>query len=286
MPISAEDEGVKRALSLASASSAAIQADALLMLTDLQPTADRKWRKLEIQKAFQLGAGVPQQYPTTPVPIGFTDSIPAAVALSSGRKVDGLSLRLRAIRAMLDLDAPLARHMLAETALPLLPRLTCQDLAVPDIRFYYTVIAEVAERAFTTQEIRDNLQNSFLLSYIRDLRSPLQVFPVGTMLTEVHLDSSHLRPLLSALADEVRTVRGDDRAFTVAFLREQATHDLPTIVTLAERASAPVGPLLKAVSQFYQQQLQAPHRCQDTATAVHLVERESDGIKMFNALAA
>jgi hypothetical protein len=285
-PTGPNDQAVKRVLSVSGASAPAIQADALLMLTDLEHTADARWRKAEIQRAFQLAAAAPQQYATTPVPIGFTDSIPAAVALSSERKVDGLSLRLRAVQAMLELDSALGRRMFAETKVPPLPHLTCQDLMVPDLRLYYAVAAEVAQRAFAPEEIRGGLQASFLLSYIRDLQSPLQVFPVSTMLTAVNLDPSHFAPLLSALADEIRSIHGDDRAFTVAFLREEATHELPMVMRLTRGAAVAPEPLLAAFAQFYEQQLNAPHRCQDTATSVHLVERETDGIKTFNALLA
>src|SRR5580692_604753 len=70
------DPQLKKAESLAMACPPAVAADALLRLIDLAPGETASWKVQTIQQAFDSARSAEPPYPTRPVPIGFTDTVP------------------------------------------------------------------------------------------------------------------------------------------------------------------------------------------------------------------
>ena len=130
------------------------------------------------------------------------------------QNLDGLTLKLRAIEAMLPLDARKARELFTMLAPPDLPRQTCDDYLVPDLDRFYDVLGKVAARSFNAREIERREPFSFLSRYASAITSPVQIAPAARMAQSAALGDGDFQNLVSALAASIRGMSGDDRAFS------------------------------------------------------------------------
>jgi hypothetical protein len=279
------DPQLKKAESLAMACPPAMAADALLRLIDLAPGETASWKVQTIQQAFDSARSAEPPYPTRPVPIGFTDTVPAMSAVSSRLvQVDSLSLRLRAVQAMLTYDPARARDMFESIPPPALAPLTCQDLVVPDIRPYYEALRAVADRAFTPVEVLKGDREAFLSRSALQVTSPLQVFPLAGLLAEIDIPPASRERLLSAFAAAVTDIRGDDRSFAMAFLEDRPVEHLLTLVRQCQASGISSVAVVDALRKLYARNLAARH-CADTAQSKPLQDRQAAAVAGFNEIA-
>jgi hypothetical protein len=278
------DPQLKKLESLAMACPPGMAADALLKLIDLAPREKASWKVQTIQEAFDIARGAEPAYPTRPVPVGFTDTVPAMSAISSRLvQVDSLSLRLRAVQAMLIYDPARARDMFESIPPPGLAPLTCKDLVVPDIRPYYEALRAVAERGFTPAEVQKGDRDAFLSQSV-PVTSPLQVFPVVGLLSELNIPPASRERLLSAFAAAVTDIRGDDRSFAMAFLEDRPVEHLLTLVRQCQASGISPVAIVDALRKLYARHLAARH-CADTAQSKPLQDRQAEAVAGFNEIA-
>jgi hypothetical protein len=128
--------------------------------------------------------------------------------------LDGLSLRLRAVDAMLPLDARKARELFEQIAPPDLPRLTCNDFLVYDVSRLYDVLARVVAQGFNDAEIARR-EPQRLVSRYAVVTSPAQVAPVAGLLLSAGLNDRDFRTMATTFAAALREISGDDRSYTL-----------------------------------------------------------------------
>jgi hypothetical protein len=147
------------------------------------------------------------------------------------QNLDGLSLRLRAVDAMLSLDRAKARGLFLEIAPIDLPKVTCDDYLVYDVGLFYEVLGRVAQGSFTPKEAADGKPIQLLEQYTRAIQSASQVEPAARMVSMSGMENKDFETLLTALAAGMSRIYGDDRSFT-AWLNPIGQQ----IVALAEQA--------------------------------------------------
>jgi hypothetical protein len=186
-------------------------ADALIRIAGLAKL--EKTRRIELlEEAFRIAAGAQEPFKRRA----------AALDGDSGQflnhafeqNLDGLSLRLRAVDALLPLDAKEARSLFSLLPPLEIPAVSCEDSLVYDSGLFYEVMGRVAAQSFTPKEIATGEAFQFLMRYLSSLSSPVQVAPAARTLAEMRLDDTQFQALAALFADALRNVSGDDRSFT------------------------------------------------------------------------
>jgi hypothetical protein len=241
---------------------AELAADALIRLAALDQLP--KKRRIELlDQAFQSAAASPVPYKKHSAlariqpPSAFLEH---AYALD----LDALSLRLRAVHALLPLDPQKARARFEDIPPIDLPDLTCDDFMAYDVSRYYQVLAEVAAQGFTAKEAKEEEPIKFLTRYAA-ISYPAQIAPAARMLAgNLSVPDSAFQSLVTAFAGNLSRMGGDDRSFTDA-AREAG----PVIAALAQasarRGLAPVV-VVVAYRQFLVSHFTAA-RCEELDTA-------------------
>jgi len=130
------------------------------------------------------------------------------------QNLDGLSLRLRAVDAMLPLDRAKARTLFLQIAPLELPKVTCDDYLVYDVGLFYDVLARVAQQSFTGKDATESKPIQLLEQFTRAIQSSAQVEPVARMISTSGVENNDFETLLTALAAGMSRIYGDDRSFT------------------------------------------------------------------------
>lgn len=231
----------------------ALSADLLLKVAERCPAQRLRWA----ERAFQMADQVAPPAPLEPVPVGFTDTVPATDAIASGLGLDRLSLKLRAIRLAAAEDAGKAREWM-ETLRPPEPAvMTCADLVVPQLRSYYDALLEAGG------------DERFLMSQLFPVRHPGHVLGALRYLARAKLDARAKERLVSILAAQVKAVDADDRSFSVALLERGQREDLTAIGSDA---------LWAAYREYVARHL-GNARCADMAGSKPLQERQKRALE-------
>jgi hypothetical protein len=232
-------------------------ADALIRIAGLGKL--EKTRRIELlEEAFRIAAGAQEPFRRRAAVLGGDSG--QFVNHAFEQDLDGLSLRLRAIDALLPLDAKEARSLFSLLPPLEIPPVKCEDSLVYDPGLFYEVLGRVAAVSFTPKEIATGQEFQFLMLYLSSLSSPVQVAPAARALAEMHVDDAQFQALGALFAGALRSVSGDDRSFT----QSQTLGD--RILTLAQAFEAhhtsPL-PLLEAYRAYLVNHLSGS-RCADS----------------------
>jgi hypothetical protein len=241
-------------------------ADALLRLVETDKIKERAWRRALLEEAFRAAAAAQQPYKrrvATGLAYAYTREDYEARAFQLN--LDALSLRLRAVNALLKFDKPRARALFAELPpkLPLAP-LTCADALVPEVSDFYDTLTRVAQDAFSAEEKERGDDLLFVTPYLDALAAPAQVFPLARVVSRLGDTPERLAALLHAYTGALARVAADDRSFTA----EMDTR-VPAIVLLslpARKQGVALEDTGAAFGAYYDRHKDAPH-CADTAAA-------------------
>ncbi|HWB87185.1 MAG TPA: hypothetical protein VG675_23780 [Bryobacteraceae bacterium] len=186
-------------------------ADALIRIASLDQVP--KARKIQLlDDAFNRAAGAQQPYKRQTAflhgagPGGFLNR-------AYDQDLDALSLRLRAVEAMLPLDPFRARTLFLQIPPIDAPKLTCADFMVYDFSRYYAVLESVAAKTFTPKEIQSEEPFALIKSSTAGITSAVQVAPVARLLAGAKLTNDQFRTLVAQFAASLEKISGDDRSF-------------------------------------------------------------------------
>jgi hypothetical protein len=205
---------VEAVVDLARAAPPELASDALIRVSKLERLG-RKRRIELLNQAFDLAAGAAQPYKRRSAlvpPVGPAGFLERAYA----QDLDVLSLRLRAIEALLPIDAHAARERFEEIPPLQLPPLGCDDFLVYDQSRFYDVLGKVAAESFSAKEARDGTSAKFLARYMGLITAPAQVAPAARLLAAGVAPDSDFQVLATTFAGALSRIAGDDRSFTYA----------------------------------------------------------------------
>ncbi|MDQ3744804.1 MAG: hypothetical protein M3444_10510, partial [Acidobacteriota bacterium] len=231
-----------------------VASDALIKLASSARAADPAWKRELIERAFVL-AGTSRQHmrrKAAPYVSALADNSAEYLSQAYNLGLDALSLRVRAVRAMLPIDAPRAREMLAQIpAGPPLPALSCKDAMVYDVSDFYALAGEIALKTFSGEEVRQGARAHFVLPYVEAVSSPAQAVPAIRLVLAVGQRPEDMALLAPALAKAIRNLPADDRSFTGAASADNfagAAGDLAR--ALGKRTDALAGDFVEACRRF------------------------------------
>jgi hypothetical protein len=243
----------------ARAAPAEFAADAMIRIAGIEKL-EKGWRVELLEEAFRRATAAKEPYrrraafSTLEGLSGFWNRVYA-------QRLDGLSLQLRAIDALLPLNAAKARDLFLQIAPLSLPRLSCEDALVYDVSHFYHTLAWVANQAFTPEEIKEEEPFKLIDRYVRGIASPAQVAPVARVIASARVSAPQLEALVVAFAGALEAMNGDDRSFTSN--RADAGLAMRELLeALRRREMSPV-PLLEAYRAYLVRHYQAA-RCADS----------------------
>ena len=156
--------------------------------------------------------------------------------------LDAMSLRLKAVRAMLPVDAARARDMFRRIPAMKLPPLTCEDYLVYDVDAFYDVLEQVAQQAFTPAEIEKGASFRFTQPYLAAMTSPVQLPGAARLLAASNVNNKDFIALVSAFSQAMAKMSGDDRSFTFTAVGPQ----IHAIVVAAQKRNLSAATLLES----------------------------------------
>jgi hypothetical protein len=231
-----------------------VASDALIKLASSARVADPTWKKELLERAFVL-AGTPRlpvRKKSAPYVSAFADNSAEYLSRAYDLELDALSLRVRAVRAMLTLDAVRARELFGQmpTRLPLSAS-SCKDATVYDVAGFYALAGEIALKMFSAEEVGQGARSRFLLPYVEAVSSPVQAVPVIRLVLAAGQRPEEMALLAPALAKAIRNLPADDRSFTSVVSAEgfaNAASDLAR--ELEKRKDGLAGDFIEACRRF------------------------------------
>jgi hypothetical protein len=201
---------------LASAAPPEFTADALLRMVESGKLADRKARRELLEHAFQLAVSAKFAMRMQAVRGATTDTESGSLSQAYALELDVLSLQSRAVRDLVPLDSAKARDLFAQIVKPALGPLTCDDALVYQPSEFYLAVSAVANGAFTPREKAKEEHLNFLLEYLGQASSPLQIAPLSTVVQSATITEAQRQLLWTRLASFVENLQADDRSSSAA----------------------------------------------------------------------
>ena len=127
--------------------------------------------------------------------------------------LDAMSLRLKAVDAMLPLDPQKAREMFRRIPPVKLPRLTCDEYMAYDVDGFYDSLERLT-RSFTPAEIEAGECFRLVRPYIAAVAAPAQLPGVARLIADSKVSDKDFQTLMSDFGKAMEKISGDDRSFT------------------------------------------------------------------------
>jgi hypothetical protein len=246
-------------------------ADALLRLAGVDSVAPAR-RLALLDDAFRRAGQAQQTYKLRSAMMG----MPAPVAFLqkvNQQDLDGLDLEVRAVEAMLPLDAARARKLFQSIPPIRLEPLKCDDSMVYDLDRFYQAMAAAA-RTFTDAEKQAGETLRFLRPFAA-VRAPSQVGPMAAAIAGSGLNDGDFTTLVNAFAASLGKIAGDDRSFSAAYV---AGARIESLAEECKRRKISPLPLLEAYRLYLVTHLSGA-RCADD-------DRMQGGMVMASSAAA
>lgn len=188
----------------ARAAPAEFAAEALIRLAALDQV--EKARKIELlQQAFDRAAGAQEPYKRRAAitrfggPSGFLNRV-------YSQELDAMSLRLRAVSALLPIDPAKAAALFLRIPSVRLPAVACTEYMVPDLsRFYEVLSSLVAANALAPKDME---------RFAGAITSPAQIAPAASMIVGAGLSDDDFQRVVAAFAGALQKISAGDRYFT------------------------------------------------------------------------
>ncbi len=268
-------------------------ADALLRIAALDQLAPARRIRL-LEEAFSRAAEAQQPFKRRNA-MQNVSSNGGFLEHAFGQDLDALSLRARAVQAMLPLDAGKARELFSEIPPVDVPLVSCDDFLIFDVDRYYDALAAVTQRAFTPKEVHDGAQYQFLLQRIAAIASPAQIAPAVRAILSAGLSDADFPGAVAAVTAALRKMTGDDRSFTY-YLPAAGARILALIEECRRRRTSPL-PLIEAYRLYLVSNFSAARCADDDLSSVASVaiaagpgsgqpldQRSADAVRFFNEL--
>lgn len=190
-------------------------ADVMIRLAESKSITERAFKTDLLKRAFYSAEAAQQPVPRVSMPGTLVDTRSGYMSGAYGMKMDRLSLKLRAVNALLPLDSKTARELFEQMQFPDLQPLGCEEPLSYDLAFFYQTLANVVRDGFTAKEKLEEHHSAFLMPYVR-VRYHAQVRPVARLLLDLDLSPAQLGGLANVFAASLQRVQQDRRSFTHA----------------------------------------------------------------------
>jgi hypothetical protein len=256
-------------------------ADALLRIVESGKLADQMWKRELAGEAFQLASQAKQPVKRSSIPGALVDTRSGYLSRAFRLGLDGLSLRCRAIKAMVPIDKHKARELFQAIPMPKLEPLTCEDVLVYDLSAFYDTLGIIAQNTFTAKEMRSNEYTFFIKSYIEAASSPAQVGPLAKVILALRISPSQLAILVHAFSLTLTHIVGDNKSFSQATTDYSIIPEITSLVTLCKQLDIPRDELVDAFREYLVNNLHAD-RCAVAKAGGEQSSEEPSYVGYFN----
>jgi hypothetical protein len=221
---------------MAESASGEFAAEALIRIAGID-TVEKPRKIALLEEAFSRAAEAQLPYKRRaaitkiPGPAGIFNRVYA-------QGLDAMSLRLKAVNAMLPLDPQKAAEMFRRIPPVKLPLLTCEDYMVYDVDGYYELLGRIEAQTLTAAEIEKGDEFRLLQPYIAAVDSPVELPAAAHLIADSKVNDKDFQQLVGDFAKAMAGISGDDRSFTYAAAGPQ----IQAIVKAAQ--SRKISPLL------------------------------------------
>ena len=198
-------------------------------------TADHEWLAAAYERAFELADDAQSPFRRRMLPWAHSNTREAMANAGYDFGVDGTSLRARAVRGLLRVDASRALALLERVEFHA-PPLSCGDTMAYDVAAPFGVLADVVRHVEqappATQDVEAAVRaRTFLTGRIGAIASSAEIAPAIAALMTIDGPMYRSDELWRLLATRIRALRDDDRTFsaslTDSFMQlERAIHAL------------------------------------------------------------
>jgi hypothetical protein len=190
--------------------------DALLRIAESGVLRDRKEKAALIEEAFEMATGATFQTELSPALQNLhADSRYGTLYSAYHLKLDAMSLKCRAVQAMLPLEKAKARELFNQLPPLRIPSYACNDAMVFNPQYYWETVKAVVQTGFTPEELAKEEHLRFAESMVRSMTSMNQAEPVAEMIRDLNSGPEQFAVLLSAFSTALGTVDISDRVFGV-----------------------------------------------------------------------
>ena len=187
-----------------------------------------------------------------------------------GLNLDGLSVRLRVIRAMLKRDPKKARRLLNEIRLGI-PSSPCSSTMVYDVSDYYKVWTEVSARQDKKQEKVQADEALLLQQHFWALTSPVQLTPLAHLITGTERPHDELNSLAYLFAQQLYRLQATDRELAFIDGKQELTNAIRQIMEKSGKLAPAIVELVRAYRDFLVRSTTPVHCADITADRAHLL---------------
>ena len=232
-------------------------ADALLKLAESNKITDAAWKRELLEEAFRI-AGAVQEPVKRENAEGNVDTRTGYLALALNYKLDALSLRCRAVRAMLKVDKARARELFGEISPKLqLGPLGCENPLVFDVSDFYETLSEVILVTFDDAQRRRGEHVPFVQPYLSGISSPAQVGPAARLILSLKPTADELALLAHTFSAALKGVARDPRSFSYPPARASLLEHGTELVKACERLGVGRSELVESLRTYIIQHLGA-----------------------------
>ncbi|MBE0656660.1 MAG: hypothetical protein IH602_03165 [Bryobacteraceae bacterium] len=239
------------------------------LLSDGSIRADK--RAAVIEEIFQRSGEARQPFPlksATPKSRGGRSEY---TVQASVLRLDGLSIRCRAVQSMLAVDARRARMLFDDIPPPSLPKPDCGQTVVPDIRVIFETLAAIVESgAFTAEETKKQAPLRLAERHIRAIGSSSGLAASARVMPRLMAAGLDGQALEVAFGGALVNTTDSDRAFSTEVEQGGLVQSIVAFGDL---------PMLSTLRSYLARHLTAS-RCRDTTHSA------SPAINLFNQRAA
>ena len=203
-------------LDLAQSTPPEFAADALLRVVESGKIADRDAKRDLVEQAFRLAGAAKFPLRMRGIPGSMVDTRSGYMSKAYDLKLDALSLQSRAVRDMLPIDKTKARELFFAIPKPVLQPLTCDDPLFYQVDDYYQALGLVVDGAFTDKERAKEEHVNFLLDYLSQAMSPLQLAPLARVIKSAGITPAQREILWNRLGGMLENLQADDRSFSAS----------------------------------------------------------------------
>ncbi len=250
--------------------------DLLIRIAESKKIADADWKRELVEEAFRLAPSVQEQTKRVALGSSPTDTRSGFLAQSFDLKLDALSLRCRAVNAMLAIDKQKARELFGEIPRVQLQPLNCEDALVYDVSDFYTTLKKIAETSFTQKEIKSNEPVRLIESYVDQMTSPVEVAPALELVASTNTTHYQREEFVYAFSKALSNISGDDRSFTKSLY--YVDKGIKNLITQCLQLGVSIDELLKAYRTYLVRHFSAA-RCADNSS---IFPNQSGVISDFN----
>jgi acetyl esterase/lipase len=187
-------------------------ADSMIKLS-AHPEIDDAWRVEILEEAFRIAFDAQHPYKLKYLGKFSLETRTGYKSLAFDLKMDRLSLQLLAIINLIRLNPMKARLLWGEMHKLKLAPLRCEDTLVYDVSDYYNAIMVMAQRAFTSEEMKIAEEIRFVDSHIGAIASPAEVMDAALALSDFKTTTAHFNALVETYSRALENVVKDNRSF-------------------------------------------------------------------------